>query len=667
MQPRVTHTIFIFLILYSFIGLQVKCYSRNDDSVSALIAKGDQYRRILPDSALAFYRQALDIAYDILDNIHHQNDKDLSHETGIKIIRAETQIGHIYYFDCRYGLSMEHYYKALQMAETLKDTFQIAETLFNIGEVFLEKSEFENSLNYYDSALNIYLSMDSLAGAFWCYLSQGIVYKTNGQFSEALESYRHSLEIAETLNDRQGVADCYNNMGNVMKKQGRYAKAAEYFDNALRIYRELGAEMRISDCLNNVGDVYYETGQYSVALAKYTESLRIVEITGDPFRSIMRNNNMANALVALNRHDEALHHFNLALVQAEKINDRLQLSDCYTNLGRFFMIKQDTLQATAYFQKALKMASEIQDINSEVALNNLLAGCFTSQGKYILALDHAMKAMKTAKRTGIIHEEMNALYNHYRIFNALKNYSKALDYFREYTTLKDSVIALEQIRQLEELEIREMNDFLKNEIQSLENDNTSLSQVSGKKSIQVIWLLFASGALLIILIITSLAYFRLRSGSLLLKVKDENSRLKQDAEDKERELAAKTLIIQQKNELLNQTSNALESHEGQAGEAWLKNIINRIRIENSPEQWNEFEQYFNKANPDFLKKLNDEFPDLSPSERRICTFLRLDMNTREISNLTGQSLKSIEVARTRIRKKMGLSRDENLNNFINRI
>jgi DNA-binding CsgD family transcriptional regulator len=56
--------------------------------------------------------------------------------------------------------------------------------------------------------------------------------------------------------------------------------------------------------------------------------------------------------------------------------------------------------------------------------------------------------------------------------------------------------------------------------------------------------------------------------------------------------------------------------------------------------------------------LQQQFPDLSPNERRLCAFLRLNMSSKEISTITGQSIHSIQVARTRLRKKLQLTHSE---------
>jgi DNA-binding CsgD family transcriptional regulator len=76
--------------------------------------------------------------------------------------------------------------------------------------------------------------------------------------------------------------------------------------------------------------------------------------------------------------------------------------------------------------------------------------------------------------------------------------------------------------------------------------------------------------------------------------------------------------------------------------------------------WAEFEMRFQQVHQDFYRKLHETYPDLTPNEIKICAFLKLNMTTKDISAITFQSVKSIQIARTRLRKRMGIERDENL-------
>ena len=82
----------------------------------------------------------------------------------------------------------------------------------------------------------------------------------------------------------------------------------------------------------------------------------------------------------------------------------------------------------------------------------------------------------------------------------------------------------------------------------------------------------------------------------------------------------------------------------------------------------EFETRFKQVHSEFYEKLMQQYPALSPQEQRLCAFLRLNMSTKEIANLTGQRIRSLEIARSRLRKKLGISGSEiNLVTFLSKI
>jgi len=84
----------------------------------------------------------------------------------------------------------------------------------------------------------------------------------------------------------------------------------------------------------------------------------------------------------------------------------------------------------------------------------------------------------------------------------------------------------------------------------------------------------------------------------------------------------------------------------------------KLNVDNTV--WNEFEVRFQQVHRDFYQKLTERYPDLTPNEIKICAFLKLNMTTKDISAITFQTVKSIQVARNRLRKKMGIDREENL-------
>ena len=82
----------------------------------------------------------------------------------------------------------------------------------------------------------------------------------------------------------------------------------------------------------------------------------------------------------------------------------------------------------------------------------------------------------------------------------------------------------------------------------------------------------------------------------------------------------------------------------------------------------EFSLRFKEVHKEFYDKLLQQFPDLTPSEIKLCAFLRLNMTSKEISELTGQRLNTLENARYRLRQKLGITNSEtNLVSFLAQI
>ncbi|MGQ1786997.1 triple tyrosine motif-containing protein [Saccharicrinis sp. GN24d3] len=77
-----------------------------------------------------------------------------------------------------------------------------------------------------------------------------------------------------------------------------------------------------------------------------------------------------------------------------------------------------------------------------------------------------------------------------------------------------------------------------------------------------------------------------------------------------------------------------------------------------------FEQHFAASQSGFYDKLKHEYPELSPGDLRLCSLLKMNMNSKEISILLGITVRSVEVSRYRLRKKMGLKPEENLTSKI---
>jgi len=141
----------------------------------------------------------------------------------------------------------------------------------------------------------------------------------------------------------------------------------------------------------------------------------------------------------------------------------------------------------------------------------------------------------------------------------------------------------------------------------------------------------------------------------------KNEQLRADVDNKNRELATSTMSMIKKNEFLSTIKNELKKVDD-------KNVNNVIKIIdkdlNNTDDWKMFEEAFNNADKDFIKKVKSLHSDLTPNDLRLCAYLRLNLSSKEIAPLLNISPRSVEVKRYRLRKKMNLEHNANLTNYI---
>lgn len=145
-------------------------------------------------------------------------------------------------------------------------------------------------------------------------------------------------------------------------------------------------------------------------------------------------------------------------------------------------------------------------------------------------------------------------------------------------------------------------------------------------------------------------------------VEIKNEQLRQDIANKNRELAISTMSIIKKNEFLSAIRDQLKEN---ADNPKIKSVIRTINQNiNNADDWTFFEEAFNNADKDFLKRIKKLHPDLTPNDLKLCAYLRLNLSSKEIAPLLNISVRSVEVKRYRLRKKMQLQRESGLTDYI---
>jgi DNA-binding CsgD family transcriptional regulator len=137
---------------------------------------------------------------------------------------------------------------------------------------------------------------------------------------------------------------------------------------------------------------------------------------------------------------------------------------------------------------------------------------------------------------------------------------------------------------------------------------------------------------------------------------------KNKIEIKQRELAQKALHIAQQEEILIKIKTQLQDIKGEKAQTneTLLSVLGDIDLYLKQNSWDDFERYFIEVHPNFYRDLKALYPELTQMELRVCAMLKLNLNTKQMADISRKTPKSVDVTRTRIRQKMRLTRDENL-------
>jgi len=152
-------------------------------------------------------------------------------------------------------------------------------------------------------------------------------------------------------------------------------------------------------------------------------------------------------------------------------------------------------------------------------------------------------------------------------------------------------------------------------------------------------------------------------------MKLQNDKLQSEISHKNMQLADSTLSIIRKNEVLIEIKGELEKQKEELGPRYPARYLQRLTTTidkniSNDNDWEIFEALFDQAHENFFKRLKQSFPELTQSDLKLCAYLKLNLSSKEIAPLLNISIRGVEIRRYRLRKRLALSSDHNLVEYI---
>lgn len=477
-----------------------------------------------------------------------------------------------------------------------------------------------------------------------------------------------AIKIAKSSGLQDELLAAYKVFGKICFEKGLMEEAVKYFELCLEMINKKGDKLQMAMANNNIASTWLAVKKYENAKIYYYRSLQLLkDYAQDKGDSLLHPyvlniyNNLGVLYMQNKNNQDATTNFDLGIKMAENTveypNTRVALLQ---NKGDLLIVESKFAAASILIQQSIVLCEQLQ-FGFGLATSYVLKGrILEQQGDKMAALENYKKGYTYATVS-----ESNALI--YKTSDKLQSFYKEIG--KTDSAFKYLTVSIESDRTMKKQEAREALE---------KNENKKIfaswqKEVEGKqKSSNFIYLLIIA-TIIFTLIVISIFYFQKQKVNKLLnleKIENELSiqRLELDKkllqaslEQKEKQLTNDILYQIKNNEMIEDVVKKLltqTTRNASMNKEIIQESIRNLRNTKENNVWEEFELRFKNVHEEFYNNLQQRYPDLTAHERRLCAFLRLNMTSKEISAITAQNPKSIDVARARLRKKIGITNED---------
>lgn len=521
----------------------------------------------------------------------------------------------------------------------------------------LKLTDPDKALEFASRALSLENTADYPGLRLQAMLSMGSIMAFKSQFTAGIKMALQSKDLAIKLDNKKALGDAYMVIGLIMDYQGNFIKSYESQFKALRLFESIGDQDGIMKAQNGIGSICYSQGDYKKSLHYYSKALSLARKLHDTLQIARELSNLGILLIDQGQIKKAIEYYREAIAIHSHLGLKTRLAVNYLSLGIAFSKLKEYDSVLSNYQKSIRLLSEFKSWHSLATVYLHLSDYYISikdkknQLKYIrLAYTEGTKY----KLRKVVYQATGALHKYY---HSEGNIDSAYRYSLIQNVEKDSIEFEKSAGKLALLEMEYGYD------KKLREDKL---QQQWKDFFIIIFIVVVVAGLIISFLFLSRQIVKVKN------IRLEKKQLADELEFKNKELTINVMNLLKKNEFLVEHTDRLIEIQKKAKEEDIKtdilNLITGIQRGSGEHIWDEFELRFKQVHSGFYDRLLLKFPDLSSNELKLCALLKLNLSTKEICELTGQRAASLDVARSRLRKKLGLvSSQTNLVTFLSQI
>jgi len=406
--------------------------------------------------------------------------------------------------------------KALSTSTDDKKTCTLYDQIF---EAYV-RSDLDKASIYNDRYLKLAHRISYSKGIINALYNRSDIFRVKGQYDSALAVLMTIKPVAASSSDSIGMADCLGEIGSLYAVKNDLKNALINLHEARILYAKTGSAKNLSLLYNNFGSLFKNQKQYDSSLYYYKKSLEINERTAFKLGVSANLTNIGTMFEDKGDHAMALTYYAKALELKETLGDKQGIVKCLNNLGMVNMNLGNVKDAISYHERGLALAQEYKG-NLDIAMCFINLGFDYQRGAmYRKAVDFALKGLQVARQINdlkLIRESARVMYESYDV---MKNYEQAYRYHILFEKYSDSIVKLNNLKELAEIQGKYHSATVENEITALKMDKDRQElQIQRLRA----WYFLAIGLFIALLALVMFFYYRSRvSRKLSMKLHEIN-------------------------------------------------------------------------------------------------------------------------------------------------
>ncbi|WP_281615759.1 tetratricopeptide repeat protein [Flammeovirga sp. SubArs3] len=482
--------------------------------------------------------------------------------------------------------------------------------------------------------------------------------------TEALKYVDEAILLVKEESPSELLGELYHLKGNIYLKQGLYNQAKKSYLQAESIFIQTISREHLFKAKLNLCIIYHMEENYDFAESEF------IKLKFKLTKEDIPNKNKYLATIYLNlgtlysdqeRNEEAIQAYYKVINYCDKDEKLLHLKGkALHNLSNQYILLDRLKDAQLSVERSLMIKNQIDDTEGIINSLNILGNLYLQMNQLTDAQANYMKALERAKQLQSPILLRNTYQNIYLFYKEQKDYKKANEYLLLHKEFSDQLLLNDYEKKIDQLETEHQMTLAQQELMDQKEDRELI--------------IYGLILLFLILLFTSIIVFR--NSKLRLKnqkgendkislemklTKVEEEKLKEKIAYKDRELKTNIMHLMQQYETINEVSELLMKIHDKVDvemKKEIRSIVFTLQSETNRDLWKELEFRFEKVNEEFYEKLTNAYPILTPNDKKMCAYLYLNLSTKDISNITHQSIKTIEVARFRLRKKLDMNKKD---------